>query len=378
LRLCYIANPNSIHTHRWVRYFAQRGHEVHLVGEKAPLGPPPPEATFYDLTARIDVRKLRYLSWGLAVRRIVRDIRPDLLHAHQVAGAGWLGAAAGYHPFIVTAWGSDLLVNTVRSRPQRLLARWVLGRADYVTCVSPELAQVARDLGADAARVEVAPWGIDTDVFYPAAARPSLRAELGLGPGPVVLSIRGLRPVYNPLDIARAIPQVLARVPEAQFVIRSYTYDPAVLEEFQAIVREQGAAASVHFVGHLPDDAAIADLYRLADVAVSVPASDGTPLSVLEALGCGTATVLSDLPALREWVADEQEGLYVPVGDAQALAAAVVRLLRDEALQSRLKRNGVELVRQRADSRVWMAHAEETYQRLVRQDNEPKTSERAR
>ena len=130
MRLCIIANPNSIHTQRWVRYFAGRGHDVHLIGDK-PLTIPPPEGiTLHDLTRQTNARKLRYVVWARAVRKLVREIRPDVLHAHQVASAGWLGAASGWHPFLVTSWGSDLLLGARRSLVQRQLARWVLARAD--------------------------------------------------------------------------------------------------------------------------------------------------------------------------------------------------------------------------------------------------------
>jgi glycosyltransferase involved in cell wall biosynthesis len=365
VRLCFVANPESIHTQRWLRYFASQGHELHLIGEHATHYVPPAGVVLHDLTRLVNVRKLRYVAWGLAVRRLVREIRPDLLHAHQVTSAGWLGAAAGCHPFVVTAWGSDLLLGVRRSRAHRLLAQWVLRRADYVTCVSEELAHQARLLGADSACVEVVPWGVDTEVFRPAPPDDVLRTRLGLGKGPIVLALRGIRPVYNPLDIARAIPHVLEQVPAAQFVIRTYSYDPALLEEFRGIVVGAGATHAVHYVGDLPDDSAIADLYRLADVALSVPSSDGTPQSVLEALGCGVVPVLSDLPALRTWVRHEGEGLFVPVGDVQGLAAAIVRLLRDPALRGQMREQGVALVARRADRRVWMEHSEGIYRRLA-------------
>ena len=207
MRLCLIANPNSIHTQRWVRYFVERGHEVHLIGEKPLTGAPPQGARFYDLTQQSNLRKARYLVWSQAVRRLVRAIRPDVLHAHQVASAGWLGAAAGYHPFLVTSWGSDLLVGARRSAAQRQLARWVLRRADRITCVSQNLAQVALALGASPERVEVVPWGVDTGIFHPAPP-----GSLPVGP-PIVFSIRAMRPLYNLMDIGRAIPLVLAQAP---------------------------------------------------------------------------------------------------------------------------------------------------------------------
>ena len=365
MRLCYIANPNSIHTRRGLRYFVERGHAVHLIALRTPQQPVPDGVVLYDLAAQINVRKLRYLPWVRRVRQTVRRVRPDVLHAHQVANAGWLGAAAGYHPFVVTAWGSDLLVGPRRFWAQRQLARWVLRRADYVTCVSQSLGEAARALGVAPSRLEVAPWGVDSDIYQPPVDRTALRAELGFGAEPLVLSLRAMRPLYNPLDIARSIPLVLDQVPTAGFLIRTYSCDPAVLAEFQTIIEQHHATHAVRYVADLGDEQAIADHYRMADVAVSVPSSDGTPSSVLEALACGVVPVVSDVPSLHEWIEHEQQGLFVPVGDVTAISAAIVRLLKDEGLRKALSANAVRLVRQRADSRVWMLHMEEIYQRLT-------------
>lgn len=366
MRLCVVANPASIHVQRWVRYFANLGHDVHLVNARvagASAAPLLSGATVHQ--ARVPhVPRLRNLALGLVIRRLVRRIRPDVLHAHQVSPDGWLAAMAGWHPLLITAWGSDLFLGPRAGSRFNLLIRWALRRADYVTCVSASLAEAAQALGADPARLEVAPWGIDTGVFHPAEPGPALGADLGLGAGPVALSIRAMRPVYNPLILAQAIPRVLEHVPNAQFVIRTYGQQPDLLAQFEATIREQGADTAVRYAGELPDDQTIADLYRLADVAVSVPSSDGMPLSVLEAMACGAVPVLSDLPSLREWVHDGREGLFVPAGDVAALAAALAHLLTDEPLRRELRANALELIRQRADSRVWMAHAEEIYHRL--------------
>jgi glycosyltransferase involved in cell wall biosynthesis len=372
VRLAYIANPNSIHTQRWVAYFAEQGHEVHLISEQKPVQPLPSGIISHALSvparvSRVRVPGLRLWMLGREARRLLRQIRPDVVHAHTVSPSGWFGALAGIHPLLVTAWGSDLLLTPRRSWIYSLLARWVLRQADYVTCVSQDLAQVARSLGADPVRLEVAPWGVDTEIFRPGPADPTLREQLGLGPGPVVLSLRVVRPLYHPLDIAQAIPQIVEQVPEVQFVIRTHACDPELLAQFQAIVHRHGVAASVHYAGSQPNDSAIADLSRLADVAVSVPASDGAPLSVLEALACGAALVVSDLPSLREWVQDGQQALLVPVGDVVAISSAIVRLLTDEPLRQKLSGNGSRLVRERADSRVWMHHHTEIYRRLIGQ-----------
>ncbi len=384
MRLCIIANPNSIHTQRWVRFFARRGHEVHLVGPNPLLASLPEDLQallagdrFHDLTQVTNRRKFRFAVWSLTLRRILRAVRPDVLHAHQVTGAGWLGAGSGYHPLLVTSWGSDLLVSARRSPTQRRLAGLVLRRADYVTCVSQPLAEAAQALGVPASKVEVVHWGVDTEVFHPgdasapsvsmteAQALGSMTAEQSATRGPLVLSIRAVRPIYNPLVIAQAIPTVLARRPDARFVVRTYSVDPELLAGFQRIIAAAGAAHAVEYLGDLPDDHAIADLYRQAAVVVSVPSSDGTPQSVLEAMACGAAPVVSDLPSLHDWVRHEQEGLVAPVGDTEALAAAILRLLDDEPLRASIRAAAVRLVQQQADSRLWMERYEQIYRQLA-------------
>lgn len=369
LRLCIISNPNSIHTLRWLRYFIDRNYDVHFIADRPIRQPLPDNVKVVDLANRFNLRKIRYPIWSLYVRRYLRDTLPDVLHAHQVASAGWLGASSGYHPFMLTAWGSDLLVGPQRSASHRLLARWVLRKADYVTCVSSSLAQAARALGADPDRLEVAPWGVDTDIFHPTSSKKAVRERLGLGSGPIVLSLRAINQIYNPLDIARTIPLVLERIPSVRFIIFTYNHDPSLLEEFKSIIKINQASYAVQYIDNLSDDNDIADINRAADVALSIPSSDGTPKSVLESLACGTPLVLSDIPPLHEWVQHEQEGLYVPIGDIKAIRDSIVRLLSDKILCNTLSKNGLQLIQKRADSKIWMRHAEEIYYQVSNQQN---------
>jgi glycosyltransferase involved in cell wall biosynthesis len=132
-------------------------------------------------------------------------------------------------------------------------------------------------------------------------------------------------------------------------------------------------------VGRQSEDWEIAALNRLADVGISVPASDGTPMSVLEALACGVAMIVSDLPSLHEWVEHQRNALFVPVGDVGALSNAIIRLLDDEALRKSLSEQGVRVARERADRKVWMRHYEAIYHRLIEEGpRRPSQKRRAR
>jgi glycosyltransferase involved in cell wall biosynthesis len=365
LKICYIANPNIAHTRRWSGYFASSGYEVHLIGEHKPARKPAPGVVFHDLTAYTNLRKIRYALWPVITRRIIQEIQPDILHAIGIASAGWLGAASGFHPFIATSLGSDLLLLDERSWLHRRYSLWTLDKADTLVCVSKQLTRRASVLGVEEDRLKTIYLGIDTGIYSPASDRQAIRRKLGLGPEPVVLSIRAMNWIYNPLDIAQAIPLVLDKAPQARFLIFTYNQDPALFSQFKAQITKSGCEHAVTYVPPLADDRTIAEYYQAADIAVSVPSSDGTPSSVLESMACKTSLVLSDLPTLHDWARDEREALFVTTGDVQAIAAAILRLIEDKRLRQELAQNAAQKVRQEAGVDTWMGKMDQIYRRFA-------------
>jgi glycosyltransferase involved in cell wall biosynthesis len=292
---------------------------------------------------------------------LLAKIRPDVLHAHNITSAGWLAAASGYHPMLVTSHGSDLLLLGERSPVHTLLAKWVLSRADYVTCVSPILAERARQLGAPAARVEIAPLGVDLEVFHPGGPLQEAQASQCDRQAGIVLNLRAIRPLYHPLDIATAIPLVLEKLPQVRFIFQTYNNDPRLLKQLKEWVAARRLDQAIDFIPPLGGDTAIADLVRSCDVAISVPESDGAPISVLEAMACQKAVILSDIPALHDWAAHESEALYVSPGDSPAISQAILRLLQDGELRRWLGQNARKMVASKADRIQCMERYQQLY-----------------
>jgi glycosyltransferase involved in cell wall biosynthesis len=365
MKLCFIANPNTTHTRRWLAYFAERAHDVHLIAEHQPETAFP-DVAVHDLTTTTNTRKLRYLIWSKTVRRLVRDLQPDVLHAHQITSAGWLAWAANYHPLVVTPWGTDLYQHPQRSPLARWLARRVLSVADLVTADSVDLLNQAVGLGADPNRSQIIQWGVDLSFFSPTDDLFALRRRLNLGKGPIILSPRSMRPLYRHDVTLEAIPLVCQAIPGVTFVFRDYNPDPP---DYAAQLKERaqslGVSDAVQFIGPTARYEDVADSYRAADLVISVPISDGTPVSVLEAFACGVPVIASDLPSLREWIAAEQSGLLVPVGDSEALAQAIIRLLNDRTLYARIRTQALQIVKERADHSRWMARMDDLYRELT-------------
>jgi len=293
--------------------------------------------------------------------RELSRINPDIVHAHYVSDYGFLAAVSGRHPMVVSAWGSDLLIDPHRSGITRRLVRWVLSRADLVTYNAESLGQAARAMGAPPERLLQVVMGVGSEMIE--ALR--IQAVEPAGREPLILSQRSLeRSVYNVDVLINAMPEVLRRVPAARLVVGS---DGALRGQLEDLSRRLGVAGAVEFAGSAMWPAGLAERLGRAAVYVSVPSSDGTSVTLLEALAAGAYPIVSDLPSNREWVTSEG-GTVVPVREVAPLADAIVSALQDSTLRSMAAVHNREVINQRGLWEVNMTRMESAYRDLVKRN----------
>jgi len=184
--------------------------------------------------------------------------------------------------------------------------------------------------GVPAGRIDVVHCGMDHDVH---------RAPPGVHKAPVpTLTFVGRLRRYKGLDwVLRVWPRVVEKFPDARLEVIGEGPYRAVLEQMVAGV---GTQASVSFLGFLP----LAEKVRRVSESwalVQPSPKEGWGLTVVEAGACGTAVVAADSPGLRDSVQRDRTGLLVPFGDDDALAAALIRVIEDDALRVRLAEAGV-------------------------------------
>ena len=295
-------------------------------------------------------------------RDLLKQIQPDILHAHSVADPGWFAALSSFHPFVLTAWGSDVLLGLRRGpRLHRWLTRNALRRADLLTADARSVLDAAQPYLGAGTRTALIRFGVDTHVFCPGADA-TWRARLGLGPGPVLLSIRQCHPLYNIDVIIRAFARVREELPTARLLVKlvAQSSDDPYLVEMRALAGQLVLGDAIVYVPQV-SYAEIPDLYRAADLVLSVPSSDALPVSVLEAMACGTPVIASDLPALSELTDDGADLSLVPDRDDAALCHAILELLTDPVRRRHVAEQNLTVVRRTGDFAVEMAHMEDLY-----------------
>jgi len=286
----------------------------------------------------------------VALVRLIRDRRPDIVHTHSSIGGllGRLAAAACRTPCVYTPNGiTQVRAGQRVERALRALTRRFIA-------VSTSEGELALALGlARADRIVVIPNGVDTAVVPPGIG---LRAQLGIDDTtPLVGTIARLVPQKAPEEFVAACALVAGAIPEARFVLIG---GGTLAVEVDAAILEAGLAARfTRLDGLVGAAAALGEL----DVFALPSRFEGGPYAPLEAMRAGTPVVLSDAVGNRDVVEAGVSGMLVPVGDPAAMAAATVELLRDDALREAMGRAGSQRVRAHFDVRQMGQRLAELY-----------------
>ena len=371
---------------------AARGHEVHIVAPWHPritrgksedgvffhffhYAPVPALNVFgYAAGLQADV-KLKRAAWMAAplamaagwfkAMRVAQKKRANVMHGHWVVPGGVIAATAQPQlPLVVSLHGSDVFV-AERTAPAGAAARRVFARAGAVTACSEDLARRAVALGADATRLDVIPYGVDTTRFAPdPAARVRGRAELGVAPDRTLVVAAGRLVRKKGFEY---LIDAMAHVPDAHLVIAG---SGDLAAELQARAVSAGVARRAHFLGDVTQDA-VARWFSAADV-VAIPSVrddsgnvDGLPNTVLEAVASGTPVVATPAGGIGTVVKHDDTGLLVPERDAPALGAAIARLAGDPDLRARLGAAGRALLAARFGWDATAARFETAYDRAL-------------
>ena len=334
MRVLLLGDPRSWHCEKWARAFRERGWEVLWVGFE---GPPLEGAHFLSLPGP---KPVKYLLGALVVLLKARRFKPDLVNAHMVTGYGLVGALVkGKAKLLLSAWGPDLL-ESPRRPLRRLAVRLALKGADLVQTDADVMDEIlVEDLGFPAEKIVQVPYGLEDELLEePLPQKPE--------PPPwVVVSHRRLDPLYNPRVILEAAALLRKKGVKVEVVLSS---GGSLEGELRELAWKLGVKAEI--TGFVPRKALLSNLRR-AHIFVSAALSDSTPVSLLEAMALGAVPVVSDLPALAQWITPGVNGLLFNPEDPEELAERILWALERPWFLEEARRINKRLVRERGSWR---------------------------
>ena len=326
MRVLYLSRGGNPHDRRFLAALADSEHRIAFAPMEVSADS---EREF--IPESIDLFEMKRGSNLEDLAEVLDHMKPDLVHAGPIQTGAYRATQLDWHPLVSMSWGSDLLVDA-RDGEGKHKAQQTLAGTDLLLCDCDAVREAAVALGMSDDRIIVFPWGVDLVHFSPGPGH-AIRDQLGWQDYFVVLSTRAWEPLYGVDLLAKAFSVAASQDPSLRLLILN---EGSLRTEVLARFEQNDVLDRIHAPGsvnpeHLPG------YYRAADLYVSASHSDGTSISLLESMACGIPSVVSDIPANREWVRHKETGWWFEDGDSNDLAA---RLLEAAAATKRLPRMG--------------------------------------
>ena len=355
MKILFLGNAQIIHTRRWVQYFANAGHEVHLISLTSSFVSM--DNVHYHEVKKTPLRILNIVSLVRKVKKIIKSIKPEVLHVHYAGMYGLVGSLSGFHPFVLTAWGSDILI-AGQSGLTSTLVKFVLNKADLITCDADHMVDVMLKLGVEHSKIKFINFGVDTNKFYPKKQNDSLKYKLGIDNSPVIISLRMLEPLYDIGTLIKAVPSVLEKIPSITILIAGTGPQE---EELKKMATSLVVMESVKFLGFISNDE-LPQYLNIANVYVSTSTSDaGIACSTAEAMSCGLPVITTDFGANGDWIVDGKGGFVVPIKNPKMLAEKIIYLINNPEKSKRFGQMNQSIIKVRNDYHIEMKKMEDWY-----------------
>ena len=335
MKVLLLSDAGSIHTFRWVRSLSQRGCEILLFNLlHCDLSPYDgmPNVQVYSCnfvlrdSAALSQRLLDKMVYVKAVRKLRQQLKafqPDFLHAHYACSFGLIGALAGFHPYVLSVWGSDVYDYPRQGTIYRQLLTFTLRKADYVLSTSHCMARETNKYTSKP--ISVTPFGVDMQRFRPV---PIADKPVSF----VVGNVKTLKFCYGIDTLIRSFAIVHQRHPQTDMRLLIAGTGPD-REQLIALCEELGIRHLVDFLGYIPNQQ-LPELYAKFDVSVSLSREESFGVVAVEAMSCGCPVVTSDAEGFCEVVDNNVTGFIVPKDNPAAAADAIERFIDNPKLHA--------------------------------------------
>jgi glycosyltransferase involved in cell wall biosynthesis len=349
MKLLLLSDSETPHTIKWTRYLSHHLDQIYLFSIFPPVSDQLSSLKNVTIVSSdIDrsvflkkegsIGKLHYLRTIPIIKKMIKKYKPDILHAHYLSSYGLLGALSGFHPFILSVWGSDIFNFPNISILHNKLSKYILSRTDRILSTShimaSEISKYTRK------PITVTPFGIDTDVFKPAIQQKE--------PGEIRIGIiKSLEEKYGIEYLLKAFKIVLSKTQTAKLSL-TIVGGGLLKEKLISLAKELDIFEYTKFIGKIPSDEVIY-YHNMLDIAVfpSIEDSESFGVAVIEASACEKPVIASRVGGFPEVIDHNVTGLLVPPKNEVALASAIESLLNDEQLRNQFGIAGRKMVKKK-------------------------------
>jgi len=357
VRILYFSDNASDHNRRFLEKLISAGHEVWFLDVANPdaatnnAGDPGLPAGVRRVSHRGVVRRGSdpsvYEKFLPEFQALLAELQPDLVHAGPVQGCAYLAALAGFHPLLVVSWGSDLLLDAHRNEEWKNATTVALRGADGLLCDCDAVRVSAQSVASiPDSRIAQLPWGVRRGTFSPAGPLPAAVNWTAEPEAVRLICTRSWELLYGIDVLLEAFRKAYAEDARLRLMLLG---DGSMAETVHRFIDQHGLSGVVLTPGRIAP-AELAGWFRAAHAYLSCAQSDGTSISLLEAMATGLPVVVTDIASNREWVKDGENGWLASAGSADSFAAGLHKAASLTPVErAAISRRNQKIVAERAD-----------------------------
>lgn len=338
MRILLLADINSSHTQKWaiglannnvaVGIFSFNKADSNFLAENKNIQilfqptEKPSATSFFD--------KLSYLKYLGRLKKEIKNFKPNILHAHYATSYGLLGALSNFKPFIISAWGTDVMQFPQSNFLNKAILKFNFKRADVICATSKTIANYIHPISKKT--IEIIPFGIDLQKFKPNELNEKSNHNI------VFSCIKSLEKIYNIDLVIKAFSKLIIDENSADFRLQIVGGGSEECN-LKKLCNDLKISQLVTFTGKIPSSE-IPFYCQKMDVLVNISAYESFGVSVIEAMACEKAVIASNVGGLAEIIKNEEDGLLVTVNNIEEVTAAMKKLAFDSNLRQKLGKNG--------------------------------------
>ena len=319
MKILYFSLGYSTHDHRFLKAIFDGGHEVHFVQLEGNQRQVESRSVPENVNQVIWKGGREPFTWSklpslvMDFKRLLRDLKPDLVHAGPIQTCAFIAVLAGARPLLTMSWGFDLMDDLHKGWMWEFATKYTLKRSTFFTSDANITKDKAVDHGMNPEKTIVFPWGVDLEHF---AKKEERREKEGF----VLFCNRSWEPRYGVDVLARAFVKVAHQREDIRLLLLGGGSQGAYLRK---IFQSGGVDEYVTYGGQI-SQTELPRWYHMADLYISPSHVDGSSVSLMEALACGMPCLVSDIPANKEWVFENENGWLFRDGDVDHLAEKIL------------------------------------------------------
>jgi len=368
MKVLLLSKVNSTHTVRWANALVERGIKVLVFGlEDLKLKENPYNPEVIIKTAGIEEpkqggfrEKVNYLKALPKLKSTIKEFKPDILHAHFASSYGLIGSLTGFHPIVISLWGSDIFDFPRRSSLNALIIKHNLKNADEITSTSITMAKEGAKYTSR--EIEVVPFGVDLNIFKPIEVKKNfLKNSIVIG------TVKALERKYGIDILIRAFALLKAKI-QSDALELLIVGDGPERDNLKELSRELKVENSITFTGYVPH-VDLPRYFNMMDIFVLLSrVEESFGVVVVEAMACEKPVVVSNKGGLPEVVENGVTGFVVPAENPEAAASALETLIMNKDLRELMGKKGRERVAKLYNWEENVSKMIEIYKKLLKQN----------